>query len=73
MPLERKAREQEVLRESSHYSAHTGRRASSGQTVTAQGGGPHIPLRGSLLLIERHWSLLLSTARHNITLLKQGT
>lgn len=45
-------------------SAHTARRAPSCRGQRYREGEPHIPLRGSLLLIKRHWSLLSSTARH---------
>lgn len=66
MPLERKAGEQEVLRESSHHQLTQEGGLHHGRGQWYREGEPHIPLRGSLLLIKRHWLLLSSTARHII-------
>ena len=65
--LVRKAIRTDVTRRDKHsYHELILESEASVQTVTAQKEWKAVPLRGSLLLIKRHWSLLLSTERHII-------
>lgn len=75
MPLERKAREQEVLRKSSQYSAHMGGKEdflgaqsnSTGRRVT------HTFERITFANRKTLVTAVVNCKTHNITLLKQGT